>query len=181
MNPIMNLKQFTDCCIMICVLSLYFNNSQIHVYLVYIVLGNFACTAIEMKHRNSVLAAMARILLTMVHGFWFITIGWMLYPPSGSPVFGRSLNEHDKMTMVSQPAWKIVTWCMDKHRICFQLPFLSLPFFFLSHLAKRSALYFFTNSFFIVHLDNCFSFSMYIVLRTFIVKLVGMIFPNLHT
>ena len=79
-------------------------------YLVYVILGSFACAAIEMKHRKSVLAAMGRVVLTMVQGFWFITVGWMLYPPPGSPVWGKGPNEHsmhDEIMMVSNSALTI--------------------------------------------------------------------------
>lgn len=72
-------------------------------YLVYVLLGSFACAAIEMKHRKSVLAAMGRVVLTLVQGVWFITVGWILYPPPGSPVWGKGPEHvmHDEIMIVS--------------------------------------------------------------------------------
>ncbi|XP_065582958.1 transmembrane protein 45B-like [Artemia franciscana] len=74
-------------------------DKQVHYYLNYAVMACAISTLAEMRYQKSIIPSICRVLFTMVQGFWFYTVGFILYPPNGWAPWNQE--DHDQMMNIT--------------------------------------------------------------------------------
>lgn len=57
-------------------------------------------TAVEMRNRGNILAAMSRCVFTLLQGSWFVQVGFILYPPLGWTRWNSHSHEQMKLAAI---------------------------------------------------------------------------------
>ncbi|KAF2353989.1 Protein of unknown function DUF716 (TMEM45) [Trinorchestia longiramus] len=75
-------------------------NKQVHILLIYSILGTVVFSGLELLYPSSVLASLGRTLSLTIHGQWFWAVGFILYPPS-SLLPKLDQEDHGSMALIS--------------------------------------------------------------------------------
>ena len=77
----------------------------VHTLLLYVCYISIIVTLLEMKYRESVLAALSRAYFFLIQGTWFWQVGFILYNPLPGAKEWDSENHHQLMMVVSIFSW----------------------------------------------------------------------------
>ncbi|CAG2169199.1 unnamed protein product [Oppiella nova] len=71
---------------------------HVHTLLIISIIASMVSVVIEWKYRNHMLSAFSRALCALMQGFWFYTVGFILYPPFSS---GPIEESHRKQMLIT--------------------------------------------------------------------------------
>ncbi|CAG2115020.1 unnamed protein product, partial [Medioppia subpectinata] len=79
---------------------------HVHTLLIVSVIASVVSVAIECKYRDHMLSAFSRALCALIQGFWFCSVGFILYPPFSS---GPPEESHSKQMLLTTQQKKLLS------------------------------------------------------------------------